>query len=54
MNIKPLATTAKEGYVKQKQQEARNRLNAEIVVDEKQAEQEIDRVMKSIVKKLNK
>lgn len=54
MNLKPLATTAKEGYVKQKQQEAHSRLNVDIVIDEKQLERDIDRAMKNIIAKLNK
>lgn len=53
MNIKPLATTAKEGYVKQKQNEARNRADIDIKVDERQLEREIDSVLCRVVKKMN-
>ena len=56
---KPRATTAKEGFVRTKQAETRERndrrsVDIEIVIDEKQVEREIDRVMKKVISKLNK
>jgi hypothetical protein len=54
--IKPLATTAKEGYFKQKQEDAKNRANIDVNVsiDEKAIERQIDATMKKIVGKLNR
>ena len=56
---KPRATTAKEGFVRTKQAETRERndrknIDVEIIIDEKQVEREIDRAMKKVISKLNK
>jgi len=54
---KPLGKTPAEGYVKQKQQEAREHnkasVDVDVVIDERQAQKAIDGAMKRIVKKLN-
>jgi hypothetical protein len=56
LNLKPLSNDVKDGYVKQKQAESRNRhrLDVEVVIDEKQAEKEIERAMNRIIARLNK
>lgn len=55
MDLRPLGKTVKEGYLRQKQLEQAeyDRLQVNVVIDPKQAEREIDKAMKYIVKKIN-
>ena len=52
----PLSKNVKAGYAKQKQAESydRNNTYANVIVDERQAEREIDRALRQILRKLNK
>ena len=54
--LKPKSDTSSDGYAKAKQQESRNRqkVSVDVVVDERQLENEIDKAMRNVIKKLNK
>ena len=52
---KPMSNNTADGLVKSKQNESRdrNKVNVEVVIDEKQIEREIDRAMRNAINKLN-
>ena len=54
--LKPTSKTNADGYTKTKQQEMRDRnnVNINVLIDERQLENEIDKAMRNVIKKLNK